>query len=175
MTTAGYFNTVKKLEEGKSYPFKVYNKVQLQDEKAYFILEDPYSIRHLLPSWFYTKYGIKQGQTINCVVDKINCTGRVYLEPEHPNYSKGCVYVFQLKSIQINELRRKSKLLLTDIFENEIEVDCPEEFVLSLSGSQYVECTVVRIRKGKPVLILAKYCNKKMNMKLTSHQNESTD
>lgn len=175
MTTAGYFNSVEKLKEGKSYPFRVCNMVTLQDERNYYILEDPFNIRHLLPSWFYTKYGIKQGKMINCDVEKINCTGRVYLEPEHPYYSKNCVREFHLLSIQINEQRRKKKLILTDIFENEIEVDCPEELVKSISGLSYVECIIVCIRKGKPVLTLSKYFREKMKMKLTSRQTEPLD
>lgn len=172
MTTAGYFNTAKKLEAGKSYAFRVYGRVTLQDERVYLILEDPYNIRHLLPSWLYTKYGILQGQTITCSVDKINCTGRVYLEPVHPYYAKGLVYEFQFKSVFRNEQRKRTKLILTDIFENEIEVDCPEEFIESINSLQQVECTVAGIRKGKPVLELAKHFREKMKKELSSRQTE---
>lgn len=157
MTTAGYFNSEKKLEKGNSYPFRVFRMVTLQDKRTYYIIEDPFNIRHLLPSWYYTKYGIEQGKTINCAVDKINCTGRVYLEPEHPYYSRGCIYEFHIHSIQINEPLRMPKLILTDIFENEIEVDCPEKLAISISRASIVECSVLRIHKGKPILVLSKY------------------
>jgi hypothetical protein len=165
MTTAGYLNSKKKLEEGKLYPFRVHNMAALQDERVYFILEDPFGIRHLLPSWFYTEYGITIGQTINCFVDKINCTGRVYLEPEHPYYSRGCTYEFRLLSTQKYEKRRKSKLILADIFNAEIDVDCPDEFVRSILGLSIVECKVVRILKGRPVLVLAKKFKLTLNIK----------
>lgn len=170
MTTAGYFNTGKKLEEGKRYPFKVFNLVTLQDERAYFILEDPYGIRHLLPSWLYTRYDIKPGQEISCIVDKINCTGRVYLEPDHPYYSKGCDYKFELNSVQVNDHRKKTRLITTDIFENKIEVDCPEELVLPITGSGQIVCTVVRVRKGRPVLVLAKKYKESLLMQPSSSE-----
>ena len=170
MTTAGYFNTGKKLEEGKSYPFRVHSTITLQDARVYFILEDPFNIRHLLPLWLYAKYGINQGQIINCTVDKINCTGRVYLEPLHPHYSKGRVYEFQCQSVQMNEHRRKPILILTDIFNNDIEVDCPQKLVKSISESISVECKVLDIRKGKPVLIVSKYFKDKKVMLSTVKQ-----
>lgn len=164
MTTAGYYNSGKRLEEGKTYPFIVLNIVTLQDERAYFILEDPFKIRHLLPSWFYIYYGIQVGQTISCIVDKINCTGRVYLEPEHPHYTKGCVYDFQLLSIQKNEKRKKLKIIFKDLFGNEIEVDCLADLEAIIRELQYVECTIEYVRKGKPVLVIAKRFLEKLKM-----------
>lgn len=175
MTTSGYINSGNKLDEGNSYLFRVHALVTLQDERAYLILEDPYHIKHLLPSWLYTNYKIEPGQTIKCIVDKINCTGRVYLEPEHPVYSIGCVYDFPLLSVQKHEQRKKGKLTLSDTFENEIEMECPAEFVELLNSLDYVSCTVMRIRKGKPVLSLEKQFKEQLQNKLTSRQTESVD
>lgn len=164
MTTAGYFNSGKKLDEGKKYSFIVQNIVMLQDEKAYYILEDPFKIKHLLPYWFYTNYGIQQGQSIICIVDKINCTGRVFLEPEHPYYSKGTVSGFKFKSVRLKELGRKAKLIVTDIFENEIEVGCPEQLAEAVKNIKHVECIVVSICKGRPVLALTRSFRGKLSM-----------
>ncbi len=175
MTTPGYINSGNKLDEGKTYLFGVLGLVMLQDERAYLILEDPYHIKHLLPSWLYTNYNIEQGQTIKCLVDKINCTGRVYLEPEHPVYSIGCVYIFPLRSVQKHEQRKKCKLTLTDTFENEIEVECLEEFVEALNSLDFVSCTVMRIRKGKPVLALEKQFKEQLKNRLTSRHAGSVD
>jgi hypothetical protein len=175
MTTPGYFISGKKLEEGNSYLFKVYGMVTLQDDRVYLILEDPYSIRHLLPSWYFNRYGIQQGQTITCIVDKINCTGRVYLEPEHPYYTIGSVYEFQLRTVQRNEQRKKAKLILTDIFENETEVDCPWEFAGAIDNYQYISCTVMGLRKGKPVLALTRVVKEELKMNLASAERESSD
>ena len=82
--------------------------------------------------------------------------------------SSGCVYKFELHSIQVNERRRKSKLFFADIFENGIEVDCPEELLPQITGSANVECLVVRMRKGKPMLVLAKIYKEKMRDSLSS-------
>jgi hypothetical protein len=46
-------------------------------------------------------------------------------------------------------------------------VECPKELVLPITGSSHVECTVVRLRKGKPVLILAQKYKKAIDIKRT--------
>ncbi|MFZ4706212.1 MAG: hypothetical protein ACOYMF_09435 [Bacteroidales bacterium] len=89
MTTPGYYNTGKRLEVGKHYLFQVISIVTLQDGQAYYILEDPFKIRHFLLCKNYKDYGVENGQSIACKVDKINCTGRVYLNPNHPHNSEG--------------------------------------------------------------------------------------
>ena len=70
----------------------------------------------------------------------------------------------------MNEHRRKPILILTDIFNNDIEVDCPEKLVKSISESISVECKVLDIRKGKPVLIVSKYFKDKKVMLNTVKQ-----
>jgi hypothetical protein len=157
MTTAGYYNTGKSLEEGKHYQFNVIGRITLQDERSYFILEDPYKIRHLLPFWLYEDYKIVTGLSISCKVDKINCTGRVYLEPEHPHYSEGHIYNFTLVRIDKKSPSDKLSLIVTDIFNNEISVDCPNGYTLENHEnmeSGKVSCKLVRVRKGLPVLAL---------------------
>jgi hypothetical protein len=159
MTTAGYYNSGKRLEEGKHYQFQVVSQITLQDERSYFILEDPYKIRHLLPSWLYENYKIVTGLSISCKVDKINCTGRVYLEPEHPHYSEGHIYSFNIVRIEKKSRSNKLSLIVTDIFNNEILVDCPNGYSsenFESIESDKVTCKLVRIRKGLPVLVLCR-------------------
>jgi hypothetical protein len=155
MTTPGYYNSGRRLKEGDSYLFQVIGKIILQDEKAYFILEDIYKIKHLLPSWYYKNYGINVGQSIKCKVDKINCTGRVYLEPEHPLYSEGNVYDFKFCSFKKNTHSNKWSLILADIFNNEISVDCPKEYTIENKENDRVSCKLIRVRKGKPIVVLS--------------------
>jgi hypothetical protein len=155
MTAAGYYNSGKRLEEGKEYLFRVFGRVTLQDGQEYFILEDPYKIRHLLPSWLYESYGIKTSQSIRCKVDKINCTGRVYLEPEHPYYVAGNTYDFTFHSIGMSTRSQKLFMIVTDMFNNEVSVDCPKDFNIENSVPETVSCKIIRIRKGKPVIVLS--------------------
>jgi hypothetical protein len=158
MTTPGYYNSGKRLEEGKHYLFQVIGQVILQDEQSYFILEDPYKIRHLLPAWFYKNYGIEAGKSINCKVDKINCTGRVYLEPEHPYYVEGKFYSFPILHLTNHPHKVKISIIVTDIFENEISVAYPKDIVngkIENREAVNISCKVANIRKGKPILILS--------------------
>jgi hypothetical protein len=157
MTSPGYYNTGKHLEEGKNYQFQVIGLVTLQDERAYFILEDPFKIRHLLPSRLYSCYEIKAGQSITCKVDKINCTGRVYLEPNHPHYLEGNTYDFKVISVSKNPHSEKLSILLNDMYNNEISADCPKDFIVGNKDLNRISCKIVRIRKGKPTVILSNY------------------
>ena len=152
MTTPGYYNSGKRLEEGKRYQFHVIGQVMLQDEKIYYILEDPFKIRHLLYSGLYKNYRIETGQMIICKVDKINCTGRVYLEPDHPFYSEGHTYDFNFSTISKNAQSDKKSLIVFDMFDNEISLDCPKHFMCEAGK---IACKIIRLRKGKPMLVLA--------------------
>jgi len=83
------------LTEGESYLFLIHNKVILpaEDQEA-FILIGPNNKKHLMNASYYTLYHFSIGQTIKCTVDKINCSGQIFLEPEHPYYQSGEVYNF---------------------------------------------------------------------------------
>jgi hypothetical protein len=156
MTTPGYYNSGKKLEEGMIYLFKVIGLVTLQDEQTYFILEDPYHIRHLLTCRYYDGYGINAGQEILCKVDKINCTGCVYLEPEHPHYKVGQVYEFRFRSVLNNTQSTKISLIVADEFDNEISVDLPAGYNFTNKDNGKVLCKLLKVRKGKPLFTLTK-------------------
>jgi hypothetical protein len=160
MTSPGYYNTGKRLEEGKYYLFQVIGLVTLQDERAYFILEDPFKIRHLLPSRQYTRYEIQAGQSITCKVDKINCTGRVYLEPKHPHYVEGNTYDFEVISISKNPRSERHTILLNDMYNNEISADCPKDFIFANKDLKKISCKIVRIRKGMPTVIISNHYRK---------------
>jgi hypothetical protein len=158
MTTPGYYNSGKRIEEGKYYLFQVIGRIVLQDEQSYFILEDPFKIRHLLPVRFYKNYGIEAGGSINCKVDKINCTGRVYLEPEHPYYVVGQFYSFPIHHLTNHQDKVKISIVVTDVFENEISVAYPKDFIIGNienKAAVNISCKVANIRKGKPILLIA--------------------
>ncbi len=87
------------LEEGKEYPFYVEKLLALPDGD-YFILIDEVSRKYLLPRQYYTDYPIKVGTTIICNVNKINCNGKIFLEPLHPIYKVGDEDVFTLTAIE---------------------------------------------------------------------------
>gem|GEM_PF-569193 len=82
------------LREGQSYPFTCKELVELADRRKYYLFLDPNGFKHLLPESQYRHYGFKEDQQFTCRVDKINCNGRVYIEPLHPLFREGEVYDF---------------------------------------------------------------------------------
>ena len=70
-----------KLKEGDVLNFIIRNKILLQDNQDYFILEDPFGQKHFIEASLYSGYELHTGQVIDCLVDRINCTGRIFLEP----------------------------------------------------------------------------------------------
>ncbi|MDR4988843.1 MAG: hypothetical protein RG741_08420 [Bacteroidales bacterium] len=83
-----------RLVEGKVYPFRVVKTVSMGPEDDWYVLQDPLGYKILLSKSLYTHYGIEPGMEINCRVDKINCNGKIFLEPEHPIYKEKEVYTF---------------------------------------------------------------------------------
>jgi hypothetical protein len=82
-----------KLQEGKDYTFIMVRITDL-DGVSYFVLEGPDGRRYLLNMERYKGYGIESGKEIICRVDKINCKGELFLEPQHPVYREGESYPF---------------------------------------------------------------------------------
>jgi len=77
------------LSEGDWFPFRITKFVQLQDNSWYYVLQDINGLKHFMPAGYYKDYGFSIGIQIKCKIDRINCTGRIFLEPEHPYYQEG--------------------------------------------------------------------------------------
>ena len=140
-----------KLTEGKTYPFKITGSIVSPDGLEYFKLSDINNVKHLLRKDYYTKYNLEVGQTINCKIDKINCSGKIFLEPLHPYYESGNFYeitYLKLKKI-INSAGETEKIVLfTDSFENKIKVPF-EDLPRKLIAGEKLDCRVVKIKKGR--------------------------
>ena len=90
------------LKSGETYKFLILKNLSVPDlGSELFILKGPDEKKYILDGSFYSGYGFESGQIINCKVDKINCSGKVFLEPEHPLYKAGKEYTFKL--LEINE------------------------------------------------------------------------
>ena len=90
-----------KLNEGENHFFHVISIVNIVEEGDFYLLRHNTGRRILVPVKPYLKYNIKTGQQLNCRVDKVNCTGKVFLEPKHPVYEEGRNYRFKIVSILI--------------------------------------------------------------------------
>jgi hypothetical protein len=144
------------LIEGHSYPFTITGTVELPDALEYFVLTDLNGSKHLLDKAFYFHYDLKLNMTIQCSIDRINCSGKIYIEPVHPVYKKGEVFRFPLKRFEtvINSIGVEEKsAILTDIFGNEISLPS-EELPQGINSGELVECRIEKIKKGR-VLVSA--------------------
>lgn len=138
------------LLEGKWFPFRIHNLVQLQDEGWYYVLQDVNGLKHFLQAEHYEKYGFTIGDEIICKIARINCTGRILLEPNHPYYNEGEIYSFEVISYQKQD--EDGILIIKDIFGNSIEVPiCGNENREQIS-EKWISCIIKTIIKGKLLL-----------------------
>lgn len=144
-----------RLTEGEYYPFLIIKKMEMGSE-SYFVMQDPLGYKILMPSHFYIHYGFEPGQTITCRVDKINCNGRMYLEPMHPFYKEGEVYNFKVSDvgIRINILDEPEYyIIVEDIFDQKWTVKVYSKQAIELKP-EIIRCRLERIKKGKLFLSL---------------------
>ncbi len=146
-----------RLVEGKYYPFQILKTIHLEPENPLYVLTDPLGYKVLMPKKYYLHYGFKEGQLIQCRVDKINCNGRMFLEPLHPHYSEGNYYDFPIieKGVQKNILNKDEQYLkVQDVFKQNWIVRFSSD-ELSTLKSITIKCKLDRIKKGKLFLSIA--------------------
>ncbi|HDP55191.1 MAG TPA: hypothetical protein ENN24_05885, partial [Bacteroidetes bacterium] len=142
-----------KLLEGKYYLFKVLKIVEIPEEGDFYLLKHKSGRRLLLPVSMYANYPIIPNSTIECRVDKVNCTGKVFLEPKHPHYSEGKFYDFIVKNTVKNDCDIENSITVTDVFNNEIRIEWPIAKKLPKVNTT-VRLKVERVKKGIPVLVI---------------------
>ena len=149
-------HTQMRLEEGYEFRFKVEKIINLPDE-SYYVLLSEFNKKFLLPTGFYQEYNIKVGNEIICKIDKINCNGKVFLEPISPIYSAGEKDIFTLFETGQRETRKtKDKYSVIKAKSNKtsraIVVNFPNTLKY-LQGENYL-CEVIKIKKGEAHLKL---------------------
>ena len=149
-----------KFTEGEVHQFKVtgYTEIPGTDE-SFYILENQYGGKHLLKTVNYKHYNLKTGQEITCKIDKINCSGKIYLEPENPVYKEGKTYEFDLIKIidQTNSVGEKEKAaIVKDQFGIKIPCSLPDNIIIGVDEKK-LKCKVLRIKKGQLFLTHLKY------------------
>jgi hypothetical protein len=104
----------------------------------------------------YKHYNLQSGQTINCKIDKINCSGKIYLEPENPIYKEGKIYDFEFIKISdhVNSIGENEKVaFIKDQFGKELKCSLPADFDLTKNYTS-LQCKVLRIKKGELFLAI---------------------
>ena len=144
-----------KLLEGGSYRFKIHNKVVLPGENQdAFILIGPNKKKYLLNSSYYKRYNLLVGQTVRCRIDKINCSGQVFLEPEHPYYRIGGKYDFLVKKLssEKNAFGETIHTAWVSGLHGQVwpcVIDDPSNIVPTYT---HISCRVARIKKSELIL-----------------------
>jgi len=150
MQYPGYNIGNTKFLEGKWFPFKIHNLVQLQDDEWYYVLQDINGMKHFMQAENYKPYGFNPGDEILCKINRINCTGRIFLEPKHPYYTEGEIYNFNV--ISLMDQGGEKVLIVREILGNSIEVPVYKNMDIDFKEEKIVRCIVKTIIKGKPIL-----------------------
>ena len=143
-----------KIEQNKAYTFLVKKEISIPGLGKQFVMGAPDGTKHLMPSKPYKKYPVKVGQEISCFIDKINCVGKIFLEPEHPYYKRGEVYEFDIKFISEKFYKRgknRRKLYFKD-YKGDMTEAIPYNFDFERKVSALQKCRVIRLKKGKVVI-----------------------
>ncbi len=139
-------------KEGQSICFKIKKHIDLSKNEHYYVLEDELGRKQLLKSNFYENYKFKIGQDLNCKVDHINCSGKIFLEPEHPVYKEDEIYDFIIDRIETSKNRLEEQTLhfsFIDAIGNTAICITENEAREDYSVGQKVECKLERIIKGR--------------------------
>jgi hypothetical protein len=140
-----------KLTEGERYTFRVEKKLAIEEGSESFILKGPDNRKYLVPAERYRKYDIKPGKDLICRVDKINCKGEVFLEPDNPWYSENHRYNFEIigyRSMPGKNIRTGSVMMVKTLYDDVIAVPVASRKGLPEPGHE-VSLLVLKISKGR--------------------------
>jgi hypothetical protein len=140
-----------KLTEGNTYLFTIRRIIEMPPEgEAHYVVESEFGSKHLIPKQFYGHYNLMPGQSLRCRIDKINCSGKIYLEPEHPGCKPGDLLNFSVigKESVVNSFGEKETLLLlNDPWKQLTHLNILGHE--ALAEKEILACRVERIKKGK--------------------------
>ena len=141
---------------GNIYPFRVVKVVIFSEHERFAVLEGPLHTRHLLDKSLFPNQVFRRNTIIQCRIDKINCSGKIFLEPQNPGYSEGNTYKFTFlhNEIIVNSLGEAQMVAV-------MQGRNTEKAILALSADDetsfnevFVTAVLARIKKG--ILILHK-------------------
>ncbi|MFC2111229.1 hypothetical protein ACFLQ5_02125 [Bacteroidota bacterium] len=154
----------KKYREGDIVLMKIIKTVVLPDNEDYYVLQDPKGVKYLLKQKYYSNYNLEISAVIKCRVDKINCAGNFFFEPDHPLYEINKTYEFKViekKQIENEAGQFVHVLVVMDGFQNVIFIpDNKESFT---QKDDFINCRIERIKKSK--LFLNKIDSERLRLK----------
>lgn len=154
--------------EGQKFQFTISGRINLPGTgEGNWILTGPGQKKYLLTEKYYTHYQLQTGQRLRCLIDKINCSGKIFLEPDHPFYTVGEKYEFPVLRISEPEnFIGKPHFIawVQDLHGREwpCPVDLPEGIESRLD---HLTCRVDQIRKAELTLSVPAMINRFMTLK----------
>jgi len=140
-----------KLKEGETYRFKIRGKKKFPDGEYCYIMQDPFGYQHYMPAGYYEKYNIDNLEYLDCKVDKINCSGKIFLEPPHPDYVVGESYDFNCIEIRKEDDGMGGSMhiaIVKDRLGKESDLRIAPVFAEKHHPPFTIHCRVERIKKG---------------------------
>jgi hypothetical protein len=135
---------------GDTLTVLVKKEIELNGER-FFVLEAEGSKNiFLLPAKQYVFYNIKPNMHIQVKIDKINCSGEIFLEPLHPFYEEGKAYWFHLVNYQ--KIDDHTLLEVKDVFGNPVQILTKKNPPIQ---ADQVWLWVKGIKKGIPILCVS--------------------
>lgn len=138
-----------KFTEGQWHVFLVVKMLQIPGDDYYYVMESKAGNRLLMPFRFYVSYGIKPGGIISCLIDKINCSGRIFLEPAHPFFNMGQQYDFTIRAKEelVDRKGRLQTYYTLSVHGNmQYKAIVTDEIALPVPAN--IRATFIRTRKG---------------------------
>ena len=135
--------------ERQIYSFYVEKSIEFEGVK-YWVFRGVENEKHLVSFENFKNYHIESGQKINCSIDKINCAGEIFLEPEHPFYKLNSCYEFEILTDNIKELKKGKELgfYVVDLDKNNHFVTIEKIRAEQLLKKGKIKLKLERIKKG---------------------------
>ncbi len=154
---------MQKLEENKSYIFKLGKIMQIADEN-FLSITDPLGKKHLIDLRYYKDYNFEENSEMLCFVDKINCRGQIFIEPDHPFYKRESIHEFEYQK-KTSLVTKQGKKIEVIVVKDKLGRDCtilPNNiFQMSDEYSpEKIKCKVERVKKSRLYLVNLDYTDK---------------
>jgi hypothetical protein len=152
-----------KFIEGQVYKFLYIKDVFIEDE--YMMFEDGNKEKYLLLKQYFKSYNLIPNTYVNCLISRIDCKGKITIEPEHPFYKPGEVYEFDFVKMLVTEdsefnpvmektyIKKDYEMIVLDIFGIEHRVVPKRWQRKKRYTAEKVKCKLLRIMNGRFQLI----------------------
>ena len=145
-----------KLFEHKSYYFTILKKINI-DNNEFYIFNAPDCTKHTIPAKFYINYKSKIGSLIKCYIDKINCNGQIFIEPEHPYYKRHSIHDFLYKGKESRTTKQGINIdviTVVDKYGRVCTILPNNKFQKSEKYKpEKIQCKVERVKKSRLYLV----------------------